>query len=767
MYKKLIYSVCLVVLLSVISIVQADTFSLRPAQDTYVANDTQQGPNSIQSGVDGIHIRNQAGRRRVGYIKYDISALKKPGRVFSNVSLSNMGWDRGNINVYGLIETVDSIDVDTLNWNNAPGVKNNPTPALDSPVVLDFNDLTEQLMPTFRAPARNTRESTPPSQALADFLNSDTDGIIVLVLAPAAVGDAGIVLAIDEGVDSGTLLEGEFSGLPKSAYDPVPPNEEVDIPRDVVLSWTPGAFANKHNVYFGTSFADVNQANTIDTRSVLVSPNQDANTYNPVGLLALDTTYYWRIDEVNAPPDSTIYPGSVWSFRTEPVAYPLVENIIATASSIFNADTGPEKTINNTGLNNNDQHSILDSDMWLSNPAGTGPSWLKYKFDNFYKLHQMWVWNSNQTLETIFGVGVKSATVEYSLDGNSWTPLAGVPEFAQAPGAADYTHNTTVDFGDVVAKFVKITANSNWGGLLPQYGLSEVRFFYIPERARQPMPASGQTDVGLDAILGWRAGRSAVSHDVYFSSDMGAIVNGTALVGKTAVNSFAVGSLGLELSKTYYWKVNEVNEAAMPTVWEGEVWSFTTNEYLAVDDFELYDDSCNRIYYTWGDGSSYSGDPACGVAPYSGNKTGSTVGNLNAPFAERTIIHSGLQSMPLEYNNSAAPYYSQTQRQWALPQDWTRGGAKVLSLWFYGATGNSAESLYVAVQDSSGIVKIASYTNPQALQTASWQEWRIDLTTFTGVDLTKVKAIYIGVGNMASPTAGGTGKLYFDDIRLY
>jgi hypothetical protein len=301
--------------------------------------------------------------------------------------------------------------------------------------------------------------------------------------------------------------------------------------------------------------------------------------------------------------------------------------------------------------------------------------------------------------------------------------------------------------------------------MIPQYGLSEVRFLYIPTKARFPRPASGQTDVDVGTVLGWRAGRDAVSHEVYLSTDMGAVENNTALLGKVGVTSFA--PITLDLAKTYYWKVNEVNEAAIPNAWEGDRWSFTTQQYITVEDFEQYNDTCKRIYYTWGDGSSYSGDTACGVAPYAGNKTGSTVGNLNAPFAERNIVHSGNQSMPVGYNNAAAPYYSETQREWATAQDWTKGGAKTLSLWFYGVANNAPEGLYVAVQDSSGSIKVASHTDPQAVQAASWQQWQVDLTAFAGVNLSSVKKVYIGVGNRTAPRAGGSGTLYIDDIRLY
>ena len=72
------------------------------------------------------------------------------------------------------------------------------------------------------------------------------------------------------------------------------------MPLDVVLSWTADESAATHDVYFGTSFDDVNTASRSNPRGVLVSTGQDANTYDPAGLLEIRRTYYWRVDEVEA-----------------------------------------------------------------------------------------------------------------------------------------------------------------------------------------------------------------------------------------------------------------------------------------------------------------------------------------------------------------------------------------------------------------------------------------------------------------------------------
>jgi hypothetical protein len=104
-----------------------------------------------------------------------------------------------------------------------------------------------------------------------------------------------------------------------------------------------------------------------------------------------------------------------------------------------------------------------------------------------YTLHELWVWNSNQLIEPFIGFGAKTVKVEYSIDGTAWTALEGVPEFARAPGQAGYAHNTVVSFGGVSARYVRLTIEANWGGVSPSTGLSEVRFFYIPDRsAGQP-----------------------------------------------------------------------------------------------------------------------------------------------------------------------------------------------------------------------------------------------------------------------------------------
>ncbi|MHC4510878.1 MAG: hypothetical protein ACYTAO_18300, partial [Planctomycetota bacterium] len=124
-----------------------------------------------------------------------------------------------------------------------------------------------------------------------------------------------------------------------------------------------------HRVFLGTVFSDVNEG----TGGIA----QDASSYAPPQRLDFETTYYWRVDEVNAPPDSTVHKGEVWSFTTEPVGYPVDgTNIIATASSSAGPDFAPEKTIDGSGLDADDLHSVEPTDMWLSDSELQG-AWIQ------------------------------------------------------------------------------------------------------------------------------------------------------------------------------------------------------------------------------------------------------------------------------------------------------------------------------------------------------------------------------------------------------
>jgi hypothetical protein len=77
---------------------------------------------------------------------------------------------------------------------------------------------------------------------------------------------------------------------------------------------------------------------------------------------------------------------------------------------------------------------------------------------------------------------------------------------------------------------------------------------------------------------------------------------------------------------------------------------------------------------------------------------------------------------------------------------------------------NGAAPLYLTVTDKAGKSKTVVNPNPSASATAAWTQWRIPLSDLTGVSLTTVQKITLGVGDKASPKAGAAGMLYFDDV---
>ncbi len=514
-----------------------------------------------------------------------------------------------------------------------------------------------------RLPWSSLQSKTP---ALEDFvgidvfINDDDNGGDSREGQVATYGNDSGDWQVPSDWGTGLLIKGSS----EKASAPDPADGATDVPRDAILNWVSGEFAAGHNVYFGTVLEDVAAASTSDPKGILVSEGQAAAEYDPENLLEYGQTYYWRIDEVNGAPDNTVFDGTVWRFTVEPFAYPITA-VIATASSSAPA-MGPQNTVNGSGLDAEDQHSTVSTQMWMS--AGVQSNWIQYEFDKVYKLHELWVWNSNQLVESFIGFGAKNVTIEYSADGQTWTQLEGVPEFARAPSMPTYTANTTVAFGGIAAKFVKLTINATWGGMA-QTGLSEVRFYYVPVQAFEPEPAVGATDVALDATMTWRPGREATSHAVYFGDDSEAVAQGTVSAQTVTAHSYTPASM--DFGATYYWRVDEVGDAG---TYEGELWSFTSQEYKPIDDFESYSDDIDAettIYQTWIDGVTTQA-------------SGSTVGYMTAPFAETTILHGGQQSMPLGYDNSKSPFYSEAERGFDAAQNWTGNGATELCVWTRG-----------------------------------------------------------------------------------
>ncbi len=513
---------------------------------------------------------------------------------------------------------------------------------------------------------------------------------------------------------------------PKKAYEPEPVDGAKFIGPDVMLSWTGGYGAKLHTIYFGDNFDDVNNA--------AGGLPQGALTYTP-GPLESGKTYYWRVDEFDA---VTTYKGDVWSFTT------------AGAGGGVRADYFKGRNLSNLAVTRIDPQINFN---WSGAPdEAVGEDNFSVRWTGEVEA----AFTETYTFYTNSNDGARLWVDGQQLVDN-WTDHDNTENSGNIDLAAGQTYSVVMEYYDNEGVGV---AELLWSSprtpkqLIPQGALS------LPVRASRSKPSNGAVNVKQIQILSWSPGDYAASHEVYFGTDEEAVRNADTASpeykGTKDLGSESYDPGKLEWDTTYYWRVDEVNNANPDSPWTGNLWSFTTANFLIVDDFESYNDldpadpQSNRIFNAWIDG-------------YDDPTNGSLVGYDTAPFAEQTIVHGGNQSMPLYYDNSVG--YSEATLTLTYPRDWTEKGVNRLTIWFRGNSDNAAETLYVALNGNA----IATNDNPNAAQTDEWTEWNIDVQVFAeqGVNLANVNTIALGLGNRNNPVAGGSGTMYFDDIRLY
>jgi len=146
------------------------------------------------------------------------------------------------------------------------------------------------------------------------------------------------------------------------ALNPFPADGADEVPKNVILSWTPGAEAATHDVYIGTSFTAVDDANT--NTAGISKGNQSAPNY-PASLEP-EKTYYWRIDEVN----TVTVKGNVWSLEVAP--YTVVDNFDSYASQAELWNVWDDYWTNSTG-----SEVFVEEDVNITRDGNS----LMYKYD--------------------------------------------------------------------------------------------------------------------------------------------------------------------------------------------------------------------------------------------------------------------------------------------------------------------------------------------------------------------------------------------------
>jgi hypothetical protein len=517
---------------------------------------------------------------------------------------------------------------------------------------------------------------------------------------------------------------------------------------DAQLSWGEGhsILPLKHHVFFGTDETEVAEGTGDTDKGIL-----EEATYDP-GLLNAGTTYYFRVNEVEMLGGER--EGGVWSFKT--------------------VEPGPGKIIREWWFNISGSavSNLTGNDRYPNDPDGSeyvsyfqGPTdWA----EQYGTRLRGWLFPPETGDYTFLIEAEDQGEIRVSPDedpanaiiiANTEAEAESQPQSLEA-GKRYYIealmkHNT---IGDSIM--------ASWQG--PGIGTMKVISAdyvgatpYLAEKAYASTPSDGASDISQTPTLSWSPGVYAGSHQLYFGSDADVVANADTsspeYIGTRNLGSESYEPGTLPWNTTYYWRVDEVNNTHPDSPWTGSVWSFTTANFLIVDDIESYNDiaegepGSNRIYNVWIDGFA---DPA---------KGGSVVGYFDVPLTEQTIVHGGRQSMPFAYDNATGK--SEATLPLTEQRDWTANGVTTLVIWYIGDAANATETMYVVLNGTAGV----DNPDPDAAQVLAWTEWTIDLQAFAdqGVDLVNVDTITMGFGNRTNPSAGGSGMMFFDDIRLY
>ena len=531
---------------------------------------------------------------------------------------------------------------------------------------------------------------------------------------------------IDQVDAGGIVFKGDvwsFTATPSTAWAPQPADGATYVASDAALEWTAGLGVVNHDVYFGTDRAAV-EAGATETKK---ADKQIAASYTPAGLVS-GTTYYWRVDEVVGAATTA---GAVWSFTVQPVLAKVDPNLIGWWKM---DDENADKAVDSSGW---DHHgTLVGGPRWAQGYAGDALSLdgiddsvdcgtnASFNFSGSVTI-AAWFKAAGATADGKIASNQNNATGGYKLGiyqnkaefeirttantailnrsvagGTTFSPgvwyhVTGVYKQGQfirtyINGKLDREFATAEVLGASNGSF-QIGRETYTVGYFVLGLVDDVRLYnraLNEEEVAQlvqgdPLVASDRQPA-RDAMvniadakeLSWSAGATAARHDVYFGTDLKAVqAAGTGspeYLGRQSATSFDLAGYVAFGGGDYFWRIDEV-EADGTTIHTGDAWKFTVPGYLLVDDFEAYndeEDQGTRIYETWIDGIV--------------NGTGSMVGGWDPPFAERTFVHSGLQSLPMDYNNISPPLYSEAYREFSPAQDWTVGGVDTLSLWFKG-----------------------------------------------------------------------------------
>jgi len=471
------------------------------------------------------------------------------------------------------------------------------------------------------------------------------------------------------------------------AVAPVP-GTTVELANASPLGWIAGEGAVAHDVYYGTVFEDVNNADVTDATGVYQGRQDMVIFTSPQGP-QLGKTYYWRIDEVRA--DDSIYTGDVWNFS-------VIDYIPVDDFEDYN-DYPPDEVFS----------TWLDGYEDESNGALVG--------------HDADFANDEHIIETTIVHG-GSQSMPYRYNNNK-------------PDHAYYSEAE-----------LTLTAVRDW----TEEGVTELSLWF---RGCSASTGSFVEDpVDTFTIVGNGADIGGYDDEFHFAYKMlngaGSIVAKVESIENT--NNWA--KAGVMIRET----LDPDSAYVMMVVTPARGVSFQRRPFSGWTSLDTTTGGIAAPYWV-----KIERDSATGFTAYS-STDGLTWNMLGKP--ENILISQdafiGLAVTSHDPVLTCQAEFSNVTITGTVSQHWAHQDIGILS--------NSPEPLYVVVSDSAGTPAIVVYDDPAASTINAWTEWVIPLQAFAdqGINLTDVDRIAIGLGTKGNTaTSGGSGKMYFDDIRLY
>ena len=579
---------------------------------------------------------------------------------------------------------------------------------------------------------------------------------------------------------------------PKTAYSPEPADGAELVDLNVGLSWTAGFGSKLHYIVFGEDFDEVSNA-------AAGTPN-GTTTYNP-GPLKLAKTYYWRVDEFEGP---ATHKGEVWSFTTLGAVSgpnPADGAVDVKPSVILTWNAGAVAASHEVYFGT-DADAVKNATT--ASPEYKGPKALgEESLDpGILTLNTAYFWR----IDEVNGVNPDSPWA-----GNVWSFTTG--DFFVIDDIEDY---------DAMANQIWFSWHDGLGagapgtpGYIPGNGTGsavgdETTLSYTEETivhgGSQSMPVSydnnqqgfskySETELTLTDQRNWSE-QGVTELSLWFRGNPGS----TGSFVEAPVGTYTMTASGADI-----WTVNGVEAdefhfaykmltgagsmvARVDSIQNTNAWAkagVMIRETLDPDSAHAF------MVVTPAQGVSFQRRPGTGATSTSDN---STTGDEVAPHwvkIDRTISGSFTASHSTNGTtwvtlgttqtiSMAANVYvglALTSHDAALTceavfSNITTTGT-VSGQWAHqdiGITSNDAEPLYVAISNSAGNPAVVVHDDPAASQIDTWTEWVIPLQALAdqGIVLTNVDRIAIGLGTQGNMTIpGGSGKMFFDDIRLY